>query len=343
MSIKVLAAELGISVSTVSRAMNDYPDISQKTKEKVWQAAQDHGYRANASARYLVTGKSKNIGLILPLSGSHISNGFFDHLLSGATEVLLQHDYLLSAIAIPQDDHEVERHLRLIKSGILDAMILLRTRVQDPRISLLLDHQLPFVCYGRSERHKEFAWLDMDNQKALEMSVEKLIELGHKNIAFINASEKLYFAKLRRSGFEVAMQRNSLDIPLHRYSCSDLSEVSGYKIAKQMLQKDESITALICANDTLAIGAIKSCIEVNRIPGKDIAVIGYNNSPQSQFIEPALTTIQHDSAFGVGKQLGQMVLDRLNGKPMNELQRLMSPQWISRESCGAEYSLKTVV
>lgn len=338
MSLKVLAHQLGLSTSTVSRAINDYPDISEKTKERVRLAASELGYQANANARRLVTGKSKNIGLILPLSTKHRSSRFMDLILSGATEALLNHDYLLSAIAIPQDEAELERFRYLIDAGILDAAILVRTRVNDPRIQLLLQRRLPFVCYGRSDRADEFAWLDMDNEAAMAMSVRKLVELGHKHIAYINAPEDLHFAKSRRDGFHAAMANENLPVPKNRYACTGLTEDEGFITARQMLQLDQDITAIICANDTVAVGAIQACKLTGRKPGEDLAIIGYNNSPQGRYTEPALTTIQHGEAITIGQQLGEMVYRRLQGESIKNLQTLMAPQWISRDSlCAVNY------
>jgi LacI family transcriptional regulator len=334
MSLKVLASQLGMSTSTVSRAINDYPDISQKTKDRVRLAANELGYQANATARSLVTGQSKNIGLLLPLSSKHRSSQFLDHILSGATEALISHGYLLSAIAIPRDDQELE-HLRyLVDARILDAAILIRTRAQDPRIEFLLERNLPFVCYGRSERADEFAWLDMDNIAAMYLSIEQLLKNGFDQIAFINASGDLYFAKMRYQGFCEAMRKAGKPILEHRYERSGLNEDDGFTCAEKLLTQDSTVNAILCANDTVAVGVLKACKQAGRIPGKDIAVVGHNNSPAGRFTEPALTTIQHDEPNDIGQQLGDMVYRRLQGESIKNLQKLMPPQWVSRGTCG---------
>jgi LacI family transcriptional regulator len=335
MSLKVLASQLGMSTSTVSRAMNDYPDISQKTKDRVRLAANQLGYQANAAARRLVSGKSKNVGLLLPLSNKHRSSGFLDHILSGATEALIDHDYLLSAIAVPRDDQELDRLRYLVDGRILDAAILVRTRINDPRINFLLERNFPFVCYGRSERAGEFAWLDMDNEAAMQLSIDNLLLNGFDQIAFINASEDFYFAKMRHDGFCSAMKKAGKITLDCRTICSGLNEDDGFSSAQELLQLDPSINAILCANDTVAVGALKACKRAGRKPGKDIAIIGYNNSPSGRYTEPALTTIQHDEPIVIGHQLGEMVVRRLQGEPIKNLQKLMPPQWVSRETCGA--------
>ncbi len=334
MSLKKLASQLGLSTSTVSRAINNYPDISQKTKDRVRLAANEMGYQANAAARRLATGQSKNIGLLIPLSHNPHSSQFLDFVLNGATQSLLDHGYLLSAIAIPQDNQELGRLQYLLDACILDAAILIRTRSHDPRIELLLSRNTPFVCYGRSERSYEFAWLDMDNEAATTLSVNKLVELGHRNIAFINASESYYFAKLRKKGFYQAMQNHGLRTPISRYRCAELTEDEGCYAATKILQRDLSISAIICGNDSVAMGALQACRNLGLTPGIDISIIGHNNSPQSRYTTPPLTTIAHNNAIEVGQELGELVFQRIQGEPLHNLQRLMPPIWIERNTCS---------
>ncbi|WP_165901790.1 LacI family DNA-binding transcriptional regulator [Reinekea marinisedimentorum] len=332
MSLKQLSKQLGLSPSTVSRAMNDYPDISESTKLRVKEAAISMGYQANASARSLVTGMGKNIGLILPMSSKHRSSRFFDHLLSGATESLLEQNYLLSAIALPRDEQEVKRLRYLVDSRVLDAAILIRTRVNDERVELLLQRNIPFVCYGRTERSDEFAWLDMDNHKAMQLCVSHMIEAGHRNLAMINASGRLYFAKLRQQGFIKALSANQLQYTESRYTEIEISEDDGYLAANKLLKQNKHIDGIICANDTMAIGAIKACKDNNLVPGKDISVIGYNNSSTGRFVEPALTTVQHSDPILIGRLLGDMVYRRMTGENLKNLQKLMPPELIVRDS-----------
>jgi LacI family transcriptional regulator len=142
----------------------------------------------------------------------------------------------------------------------------------------------------------------------------------------------LYFSKLRKEGFYKVMDRLGKPVPSDRYASSGLSEDEGFIVAQKMLQTDPSITSIICANDTLAIGVIQACKQAHREPGKDIAIIGYNNSPQGRYTEPPITTIQHDEALSVGQLLGDMIYKRIKGEPLKNLQRLMPPQWISRHS-----------
>lgn len=332
MSLKQLSKQLGLSMSTVSRAINDYPDISERTKVRVKDAALSMGYQANATARSLVTGVGKNIGLILPMSSKHRSSRFMDHLLSGATESVLEHNYLLSAIALPRDEQEIQRLRYLVDSRILDAAILMRTRVSDERVEFLLQRNIPFVCYGRTERSDEFPWLDMDSRKAMELCVDYMVNAGHRRIAMINASGRLYFAKMRQQGFKDALAKEHLTYTESRYAEVEISEDDGYAAAVKLLQQDKLIDGLICANDTIAIGAMKACKDNGFRPGQDISVVGYNNSSAGRFVEPALTTVQHGDPILIGRQLGDMVYRRMKGEQTQNLQNLMPPELIIRDS-----------
>ena len=332
MTLKQLSQLLGLSTSTVSRALNNYPDISESTKAKVRKAALEVGYEANATARSLVTGKTKNIGLLLPMSSKHRSSRFIDHLLSGATETLLSHNYLLSAIALPRDSQEILRLKYLVDAKILDAAILFRTRSHDERIDFLLERSTPFVCYGRSEREDEFAWLDMDNIEAMNLCVSHMIKLGRKNIVMINATGDLYFAKLRHQGFIDAMRRNNLIFHESQHLFVEISEDDGYNAAQSLLINNPLIDGIICANDTIAIGALKACKDLAFHPGQNISIIGSNNSSTGRFVEPSLTTVQHGDPINIGRQLGEMVYLLMKGENYKKLQKLMPPQLILRDS-----------
>ena len=198
----------------------------------------------------------------------------------------------------------------------------------------MLEKNLPFVCYGRSEREKEFAWLDMDNEASMHLSIENLLHENFREIAFINASSDLYFAKMRYQGYKTAMKLAGMPLHEHRYIETELNEDDGCEAAMTLLKSDPSITAIVCANDTVAIGAIHACKQLGRTPGVDIAIVGYNNSPGGRYTEPPLTTIQHDEAHHIGHQLGEMVYQRIQGESIKNLQKLMPPQWVARGTSG---------
>ena len=332
MSLKLLAHQLGLSTSTVSRAINDYPDISKATKERVRQAADKLGYKANASARRLVTGHSKNIGLLVPLHSEQHGSELTDSLFSGATAALLPHDYMLSAIAVPENDRELVHLRRLANSHLVDAIILLRTRCDDPRIELLLQHDLPFVCCGRSERADEFAWLDMDNDAAMQLAVHRLVADGHRHISFINADPSFFFAHLRWQSFQRCLQKLAWPVEKNAQINADLTEESGYQHTITLLQRQPDTTALICSSDIIAIGALRACKQAGRAPGRDIAIIGFNNSALARCCEPSLTSIAYKDGYSIGHKLGELVLRRLKGEAITNLQLKLPPKWIARQS-----------
>lgn len=333
MSIKRLAADLGISISTVSKALNGYSDVSAETIKRVNEAAQAIGYVPNPVARRLVTGKSKMIGIVLPVPRTDFVDPFFSTLLAGASHRLLADDYLLAATAIPTGDKEVDRYERLLQHGYYDGLILIRTRSRDARIDRLLKSSLPFVSYGRTERSNDFAWLDMDNEEAFYMAAKRLLELGHRNIAFLNANEKLYFACLRKKGALKAFSESQIGFDETKYSITEISEQAAKSATKEILQKDRSITAVLCATDTQAIGAMAACREADLRVGRDIAVIGCDNNPQGQYSDPPLTSIQHGNVLDIGRKLADMMLRLISGTPIPDLQDLMKPEWVERESC----------
>lgn len=319
-------------MSTVSKALNGYPDVSAGTIKRVSEAAKAMGYRPNPAARKLVTGRSRTIGIVLPLPKTNFIDPFFSTLLAGASHRLLESDYLLNATAIPLGGKETERYESFIEHGHHDGLILIRTRCKDNRIKKLLAADIPFVCYGRSDQEDDFAWLDMDNRQAFHMAINKLLELGHSNIAILNASEKLHFAKLRKMGALAAFEEAGLTFPTHRYQVTAINENAAAESAARLLQDDPSISAILCSSDTQALGAMFAARKYGRIVGKDIAVIGCDNNPAGTFCAPPLTSIQHGQVMDIGRRLADMVIRRIEGTAVGELQVLMEPQWVWRES-----------
>ena len=185
MSIKKLAASLGLSKSTVSRALNGYTDVSEETRNKVIKAAQEMDYKPNATARRLASGKSHNIGIILPSSTQLFVSSAFSKVLAGVSTMLAKHDYQLIVTTVSASQDELQVYSDFITSGLVDALFIVRTRINDERISLLKKYHFPYVCYGFEIGYEPDSFVDVDNEQAFYMLTKRQIELGHTRIAFL--------------------------------------------------------------------------------------------------------------------------------------------------------------
>jgi LacI family transcriptional regulator len=320
MSIVKLANELNISVATVSRALNGYSDVAAETRRKVLAKAKELNYRPNPTARRLVSGKTRAIGVALPSlqPGEEFIDWMYSGLLAGVSDALDGSGYYLFATSTNGRGLEGEMALykNIIEGNWADALLLVRTRIEDPRIKLAQDAGMPFVTYGRSETDKPYAWVDTDNEGAFALATNRQLGFGHQRIAILNGPKEFNFARLRYRGYEKALQSASIDIDPHLVREGNLSIQSGYGLAMELLNQKDPPTSILCAVDNMAFGVLTACRERGLVVGQDISVMGYGNSPMASFSAPGLTTIEH-SVFENGRHIGEALLSQLNGETMN--------------------------
>jgi LacI family transcriptional regulator len=317
MSIVLLARDLGLSISTVSRALNDYDDVAPATRQRVLKRAREIGYRPNPGARRLKSGKTSLVGVILPAStdGVKFVDSVSSSLLGGVEVELENGGYGLIATMQTRNDLEREAALyeNFIKGGWVDALLLVRTRINDARVELVRKAHLPFVTYGRTETAEPYAWVDTDNEKAFYLATLRLLEFGHRRIALLNGPLEYNFVRLREKGYSRALARHRIGTDRLLMLNGDLSEVSGYALCRSLLVSAEPPTALVCATDAMAIGALAACRERGIQVGRTMSVTGYGNSSASAFSDPPLTTIDH-AVFENGRHIGNSLLRLIRGE-----------------------------
>jgi LacI family transcriptional regulator len=317
MSIVKLAQDLGLSISTVSRALNNYDDVAPETKARVFKRAREIGYRPNPGARRLKSGKTSMVGVILPAAtdGVRFVDSVASSLLGGVEVELETGGYSLIASMQTRNDlvRETALYENFIKGGWVDALLLVRTRVKDSRVELARAAKLPFVTYGRTESDEPYAWVDTDNEKAFYLATLRQIEFGHERIALLNGPLEYTFARLREKGYSRALAKHRIQLDRLLMQNGDLTEVSGYALCRSLLVSAQPPTAIVCATDAMAIGAIAACRERNFEVGKAISITGYGNSSASAFADPPLTTIDH-AVFDNGRHIGQSLLRLIRGE-----------------------------
>ncbi|MCB1391593.1 MAG: LacI family DNA-binding transcriptional regulator, partial [Rhodobacteraceae bacterium] len=209
MNLKELAESLGLSQTTVSRALNGYPEVSESTRARVVAAARAAEYTPNARARRLATGRSMTIGHVIPLSGKHEQvNPIFGDFIVGAGEVYAREGYDLLLSMIPVEDFETA-YRKLAANGAVDAVMVQAPQADDARIGILTELGLPFLVHGRAGPGA-YSYLDIANVRAFRRATDLLLDLGHRRIALINGPELLDFAARRRRGMEEALAARGL-------------------------------------------------------------------------------------------------------------------------------------
>ncbi len=278
MNLKQLSHMLGLSQTTVSRALNGYPEVAEATRLRVQQAAAAHNYRPNARAKGLATGRALAVGHVIPVSSQHeMVNPVFADFIAGASEIYRRHGYDMVITAV-SDDAEERAYRDMAAKGAVDGIIVHGPRGADERIGLLREIGLPFVVHGRASRvTADYNWVDVDNRSAFRRATEFLLDLGHRRIALINGLEKMDFAARRRAGYEQALHDRGIapDPALGR--SGEMTEAYGHGSARELLALPDPPTAFLGSSIICALGIRRALDEVGLRPGRDVSVITHDD------------------------------------------------------------------
>lgn len=332
MTLKDLAASLGMSKTTVSRALNGYPEVGAATREKVLAAAREAGYEANPMARSLAVGRTNVFGLIYPLLPSDLGDPMFLGVVGGMAEALEARKMNLM-IAPVTPGNELPSYEQMVKGRRVDGLIVSRTLVQDPRIAYLSRQNFPFIAHGRTQLERPYAWFDYDNEAGIKLAVRHLLSLGHQRISLISAPLELNFARQRLNSFIDAMSAAALSIDT-RYLIHDAIERrSGYLAVQQLLACSPRPTAIIVDNHLSGVGALRALMDAGIAIGKEMSVIVWGRVDDT-LDAYHVSTIDQPDPRAAGSKMSEMLLARLNGTPPAELQVLWQPVLLHGATTG---------
>ncbi|MCB8820191.1 substrate-binding domain-containing protein [Microvirga rosea] len=330
-NLRLLAKSLGLSITTVSRALDGYSDVAPPTRERVRAAARAINYRPNSAARSLRRRRAEVVAVTLPLEPGQFGPPLFLNMLAVCSQRLAENGLDLMLLPTANAAAEMETYRRLVDGGRADAVIVVRTRLDDERVAFLKNRGIPFVTHGRIADSSDHAFIDGDGAAGFAEATRLLVSLGHRRIAHIAAPQDLTFAHLRRKGWKAGLQAHDLPDQLE---CIALpTEEGGYEAARQLLERPERPTALLCATDSIATGALSALKEKGLRAGRDIAVIGHDNLPSAAFTDPPLSTMEI-AAPDVGRRLADMLIARLGGRDPRELQTILPVRQVLRATHG---------
>lgn len=332
-SLKFLAKELGLAEGTVSRALNGYSDISEATKDRVIACANKHNYKANQTARRLATGVAEAVAYLMPANTNALSEPFVSQLLEGLGQSLAKRNWDLLVVQASSSEDEAETIAKLSRSGKVSGVVISRPYKQDSRIELLQKYKVPFIVHGRSVSHSDYAWYDVDSQTAFMDAVDHLIVLGHRRIGFIGAPTYYHFAQMRLDGYRSGLISNGVGVDESLIEVAELSDDAGERAAVNMLKSPMPPSAILCATDTQAIGALSAIRAQGLDAGKDVSVIGYDGLAFGKHTNPPLTTMAQPLAHS-GRQIGDMLLAIIDGGKPTDFQELRSAELVRRMSDG---------
>lgn len=337
MNLRELAQNLGLSQTTVSRALNGYPEVNEATRARVVQAAEQHNYRPNTRAKGLATGRAMAIGHVIPMSKQHeMVNPVFGDFIAGAGETYSRNGFDM-VLSLVEDGQEAKTYRDLRGKGAVDGLMVHGPKSLDPRIEMLDQLGVPFVVHGRaSAETRAYAWLDINNRKAFQRATEFLLDLGHRRIALLNGLEDLDFASRRRSGYEHALKARGVAPSPSLMFSEEMTERYGYDTTSALLEGPSAPTAILVSSMISAVG-VRRAIEARGLQmGRDISVITHDDelSYFQNGDEDPIFTATRSSVREAGRLAAQMLLERISHPLTAPATRLLEAQLIVGRSTG---------
>ena len=337
MNLKMLSEVLGLSQTTISRALNGYPEVSEKTRKRVEQAAREHNYSPNRGASTLATGRSMTIGHVLSEATSNeLVNPIFGDFIAGASEIYKANKYDM-LFSLVKNEEEADIYNSLLRRGVVDGVVLQAPKISDERIKMLEKLGIPFVVHGRSSKSDaSYSWVDVNNRSAFRRATEFLLDLGHRRIALINGLTSLDFAQRRYFGYCEALKSRGVEIDSDLVTGSEMTEVYGYMVAREMLLQRSPPTAILTASMISAIGVRRAVQELGLTLGKQVSIVTHDDelSYLNNGQQIPIFTATRSSVRKAGRIAAQMLIDRIESPNAPKAEVLLEAELVLGASTG---------
>lgn len=339
MNLKQLSELLELSQTTISRALNGYPEVGERTRRRVLEAAHRHGYKPNSNARKLATGRAGSIGYVLPVGRNVDLDPHFVEFLSGLGEHALSRDVDLSLTPAVLE-RESEAYRRIASSRSVDGVYLSSMRNDEQRIALVQSLGIPFLAHGRALQPTDgYAFLDIDNEGAFYNAARLLLQLGHTRLAFINGDTDFSFAVHRLDGVRRALREHGLpDSALVQHSAA-MNEENGYRLAMALFRDADPATrptGVLSASMFTTLGIVRAFNQLKLRMPDDVSIITHDDvfpflKPES-FTVPLSTT--RSSIRAAGARVCERLVDIISGVEHGPVQEVWPVELIVRASTG---------
>lgn len=334
-TIHDIARELKISASTVSRALNDNPRISLKTKEKIKAVADSLGYRPNTLASNLRNKKSNTIGIVVPLINRH----FFSSVISGAEDVAFKAGY---NVVISQSNDLADKEIKIVQSMFsnrVDGLIIsvaMQTNTFD-HLKIFKKKNIPLVFFDRVIPEIETDKIVVDDFAGGFRVTQHLIDQGYKRIAHLAGKQELMIYSNRKNGYIEALRKNGFHYDESLVIISSLTSEDGVTAVKQLMKLPSPPDAIFCGNDTTALSVMIYLRDKGvRIP-QDFGIVGFSNEPFSKVVSPSISTIAQPG-FQMGQKAAELIISEIETKERNPQTIILPTELIIRESSSRKGS-----
>ncbi|MBU3188034.1 LacI family transcriptional regulator [Clostridium bowmanii] len=326
-TIKDVAKQAGVSISTVSRAFNNYADISEATRKNILEIADKLEYRPNIIAKSL--SGTKNYRLALLVEDYNESDYIVYEMFMAFKSVVSKHGYETVILSTTSDMQKGQKLEKLFKEKQLDGALILGLKMTDDYFRQLESISYPCVLHDVFIKNPKVGCVGVDNIKGSSLAVEHLLERGHTKIGFINGHKEALVSYERLDGYYLALSRRGIKIEDDFIVNGGFSYEGGKTAVMELIKNHKDITAIYCASDLMALGAIEGLKNMGYDIPKDISIVGFDDINLCNFVTPKLTTIRQDREK-IGKAAANLILSIISEQYLGRV--IIEPELIERES-----------
>lgn len=333
MNLEEIARLSGVSRSTVSRVINEDTRVSPKTRERVLEVVRRMNYHPNTAARGLAAGRTRVLGLVIPMGVPALfTDPYFPLLIQGVSSACNANDHSVM-LWLAEPEYERKTIRQVLNSGLIDGVVVASMLMDDPVVQALAESHLPFLLVGRHPADSRLSYVDVDNRNGAREAVSHLLRQGRRRVAIITGPQNMIAGADRFEGYADALRERGLAVNHELMVEGDFTEAGGYAAAPRLLAAQPD--AIFAASDAMAVGAMRALREAGRRVPEDVAVIGFDDMPFAARTEPPLTTVRQP-IHRTGAQAAETLIDLIE-HPESSPRRIVLPtELVIRVSCGSD-------
>jgi LacI family transcriptional regulator len=322
-----VAREAGVSTMTVSRVVNDKGEISAATRSRVVEVIERLGYRPSSIARGLATKRTGTLGFVVP----DVSNPFFSDIARGVEDEAYDQGYNVFLCNTKEDPVREKAVLESLEEKRVDGLLLCSSRLEDDALHAAVKHYPATVLINRHLDGGNVGAVLVDDELGSRLATEHLLRAGHTRVGFLAGPAASRSGHLRAAGYRAPLEAAGL--PPNggwvRHCAADVD--GGRAVALDLLSEHPEVSALLCYNDLVAVGALQACYDLGRSVPADVAIVGCDDIPLAALVTPALTTCRAPR-YDLGARAAEMLLERIQGASESFGHVMLKPELIVRAS-----------
>ncbi len=326
-TIKDIAEAANVSVTTVSRVLNDKPDVSPNTRKVVLEKINELGYKPNSIARGLALQKTNTLGLIIP----DISNPFFPNIVRGVEDMANKKGYSIIFCNTDNEQKKEKEAIELMKEKQVDGILLSLSTTNKKELKELRNVEYPVVQIDRKIPDIDYPSITIDNYKSAYTATKYLINFNHQKIAHITGDLETITGSKRLEGFKNAITEANLNIKDSYIKKGNYSKKSGYQNMLDLLKNNNPPSAVFIANDLMAVGAYQAVFELDLSIPEDISIIGHDNIDVTNLVNPTLSTMAQPK-YELGHKAVQLLIEEIENNNLSNEEIILTTDFINRNS-----------